>query len=54
MSIIMSPSDQIRHISIPCGSHGNACDSPCRLADIKPGDIVCDPMCGTGAITIEV
>ena len=25
-----------------------------RLADIKPGDVVVDPMCGAGSITIEV
>ena len=24
-----------------------------RLADIKPGEIVCDPMCGGGSIPIE-
>ena len=27
--------------------------SPCRLADIQPGEIVCDPMCGGGSIPIE-
>ena len=25
-----------------------------RLASIKPGDVVVDPMCGGGSITIEV
>ncbi|OWF34661.1 THUMP domain-containing protein 3-like [Mizuhopecten yessoensis] len=25
-----------------------------RLCEIKPGDVVCDPMCGTGSIPIEM
>ncbi|XP_033746537.1 THUMP domain-containing protein 3-like [Pecten maximus] len=25
-----------------------------RLCEIKPGDVVCDPMCGTGSIPIEL
>ena len=25
-----------------------------RLAMIKPGHVVCDPMCGTGSISIQV
>ena len=25
-----------------------------RLCEIKPGDVVCDPMCGSGSISIQV
>ena len=25
----------------------------CRLVDIQPGHIVCDPLCGSGAIPIQ-
>ena len=30
------------------------CACFCSMAAIKPGDIVCDPMCGVGSICLEV
>ena len=25
-----------------------------RLCEIQPGDVVCDPMCGSGSISVQV
>jgi 23S rRNA G2445 N2-methylase RlmL len=37
----------------PTTLRSTICYNMLRLADIKPGDILCDPMCGSGALPLE-
>lgn len=42
----------IRHFG-PTTLRATICSSLLRLADVKPGEVVVDPMCGGGSIPLE-